>query len=145
MAGAPTFIGAIISVSANTPATVDAAGFNALTYTPVYGVTQMDGLGDTSGTIEVPLLSGRKDYANDIADGGVKKITFAFKSGDAGQTILLNNSNGTTTISVKRLDPDGKISYAYGLASSFVELPAQAGQFKGYTGELMIQSATVRV
>ncbi|MDZ4393867.1 hypothetical protein [Cypionkella sp.] len=144
MAAAISYIGAVIAVSVATPATVDASGFNALTYTTVGKIASFGSVGDSSADIPVELLEGRTEHVNGVKDGGA--IPFAFRSDtDAGQTLLVNNSNNNVDLSFKITDPDGKIAYFYGKIANVKDNERAPGSYKGLTGEVRVNSATVRV
>lgn len=144
MAAASSYIGAVIAVSASTPATIDSSGFAALTYTTVGKVVSWGAVGDTSDNIAIPLLSGRVEHLNGAADGG--EIAWAVRyDTDAGQTILVNNNNNNTTISFKITDPDGKVIYAHGLVANVQDQERNNSNYKGLTGVFRVNSATVRV
>ena len=144
MANAISYIGSTISCVVGVPATVDAAGFGALSYTVIGKVASWPPVGDTSAKIEVELLDGRKEYVAGIKDGGSGEFKLRYDS-DAGQTILVANSNLNVEISFKILHPDGKIAYQYGKVSDVRDLPLEPGSYKGFTGTVSINSATIRV
>ncbi|MDO9099518.1 MAG: hypothetical protein Q7V53_02070 [Caldisericota bacterium] len=144
MAAAISYIGAVIAVSVATPATVDASGFNALTYTTVGKIASFGSIGDSSADIPVELLDGRTEHVNGVKDGGA--IPFAFRyDTDAGQTLLVNNSNNNVDLSFKITDPDGKIAHFYGKIANVKDNERAPGSYKGLSGEIRVNSATVRV
>ena len=144
MAAAISYIGAVIAVSVATPATVDASGFNALTYTTVGKVASFGSVGDSSADITIELLDGRTEHVNGVKDGGV--IPFTVRSDtDAGQTLLVNNSNNNVDLSFKITDVDGKIAYFYGKIANVKDNERAPGSYKGLSGEIRVNSATVRV
>lgn len=144
MANETSYIGAVIAVSASTPATFDGSGFAALSYTTVGKIVAWGAVGDTSASIDVPLLSGRIVHINGALDGGSIAWTVAYDT-DSGQTILKNNSNGTTRLSFKITDPDGQVSYNWGLVADVQDQERNNSNYKGLTGVARINSATVRV
>ncbi len=144
MAAAISYIGAVIAVSVATPATIDASGFNALTYTTVGKIASFGSVGDSSADIPVELLDGRTEHVNGVKDGGAIPFAFRFDT-DAGQTLLVNNSNNNVDLSFKITDPDGKIAYFYGKVANVKDNERAPGSYKGLTGEVRVNSATVRV
>ena len=144
MAAGNSYIGAVIAVSASTPATIDSTGFAALTYTTVGKIVEWGAVGDTSDNISVALLEGRVEHLNGAKDGGEIAFTFRMDS-DAGQTILKNNNNNNTTISFKITDPSGKVTYAHGLVANIQDQPRNNSNFEGMTGVFRVNSATIRV
>lgn len=144
MAAASSYIGAVVAVSASTPATIDSSGFSALSYTTVGKVVSWGAVGDTSDNISIPLLAGRVEHLNGAIDGGEIAWTVRYDT-DAGQTVLVNNSNNNTTLSIKITDPDGKIAYFHGLAANVQDQERNNSSYKGLTGVFRVNSATVRV
>ena len=144
MAAAISYIGAVIAVSVATPATVDSTGFAALSYTTVGKIASFGSVGDSSADIAIELLEGRTEHVNGVKDGGA--IAFAVRyDTDAGQTLLVNNSNNNTDLSFKITDPDGKIAYFYGRIANVKDNERAPGSYKGLSGEVRVNSATVRV
>ncbi|WYK06455.1 hypothetical protein DWF04_022730 [Cereibacter sphaeroides f. sp. denitrificans] len=145
MAAAISYIGATIGCVASSPATDDAAGFGALTYSTIGKIASWGAVGDTSEDITIQLLDGRTEHVNGSKDGGAIPFTFRADAGDAGQTILLAQSNTNTEVSFKITDPDGKIAYFRGKVANVRDQERAAGNYKGYTGEVRVNSATIRV
>ncbi|MFC3180453.1 hypothetical protein [Cypionkella sinensis] len=144
MAAAISYIGAVIAVSVATPATIDASGFNALTYTTVGKIASFGSVGDSSADIAIELLEGRTEHVNGVKDGGAIPFSVRFDT-DAGQTLLVNNSNNNVDLSFKITDPDGKIAYFYGKIANVKDNERAPGSYKGLSGEVRVNSATVRV
>ncbi len=144
MVAAISYIGATIAVAVATPATIDAAGFGALSYTTVGKIASFGAVGDSSADIAVELLDGRTEHVNGVKDGGA--IPFAFRyDTDAGQAILTTNSNNNVDLSFKVTDPDGKLAYFYGKCANVKDNERAPGSYKGLTGEVRVNSATIRV
>ena len=145
MAVPNSYIGALISVSAAVPATVDASGFNALSWTLVGKIVSWGSVGDTTDNISVPLLSGRVVHLNGASDGGEIAFTFVYDTApDSGQTIIINNSNTNVNCSTKIVDPDSKIAYNFGLFANVQDMERTNGGYKGLSGVFRVNSATVR-
>lgn len=146
MAVPNSFIGALISVSAAVPATIDSAGFGALAWTLVGKIVTWGAVGDNTSNISIPLLSGRVLHLNGAADGGEIAFSLVYDTApDAGQTIIINNSNSNVNCSVKIVDPDSKIAYNYGLFANVEDMERSNGNYKGLNGVFRVNSATVRV
>ena len=146
MTTVPSYIGTAVSVVAALPATYNAAGYAALTWTGVIGqLVQFGELGDQSSDINVTTLAGRSLHTNGALDGGEVPFTYVFSAADAGQVILRANSNNNVGVSVRVTDPDGQVSYAAGVVSSVRDAERVDGNYKGQSGKLMINTATVRV
>lgn len=140
-----TYIGAAIAVSAATPATIDAAGFGALTYTSVGHITEWGEVGDSAEDTSETTLAGRTFHANGALDGGAVPFTILIDGANSGQTILRTNNNTNTQVSVKITDPDGQIAYFYGVVANMKDRQRTASTMKGVAGEIRVNSATVRV
>jgi hypothetical protein len=140
-----TYIGATVAVSAAVPATVDQAGFAALTYTAVGSITEWGEVGDSSEDVTETTLAGRTNHANGALDGGSVAFTILSNGTDAGQTILKTKNNTNDEVSVKITDPDGQITYFFGKVANLKDRQRTASTMKGQTGEFRVNSATVRV
>lgn len=139
-------IGMAIAVVASTPATVDAAGFAALTWTATVGdLTKWGASGDTSADIATDYLSGRKTHTNGLLDGGEVDFEYQFTLADAGQVILRAQTNSQTTVSVRETHNDGKVVYYYGKVANVRFREKTATTTKGQTGIIRVNSATVVV
>lgn len=139
-----SYIGAVIACVANTPATIDSAGFGALTYVTIGNIVEFGEVGDTSNDITIETLAGRVAHVNGAKDGGEISFTFAIDGADSGQTILKNNSNTNTEVSFKITDPDGGITYFHGKVANVRDQSRSNSNYKGMTGAIRVNSATVR-
>ncbi len=144
MAAAFSYIGAVIGCVASSPATVDQAGFAALSYTTIGKIVSWGAVGDQSEDIAIPLLDGRVEHVNGSKDGGEIPFTLRFDT-DAGQTILVNNSNNNTDVSFRITDPNGKIAYFFGRVANVRDQERSNSNFMGLTGVVRVNSATIRV
>lgn len=102
-----TGAGATIGLSASAPATYNAAGYTALTYTDVGKVTAF---GDVPSRVyqEVTVMylaSAGTDVAKGGFDLGSQQITVALDAADAGQIMLAAATNSTSPYSVKLFHP----------------------------------------
>lgn len=140
-----TYIGALIAVSAGVPATVDAAGFAARTFTTVGKITEWGETGDQSEDVTETTLAGRTYHANGALDGGSIPFTFLIDGPDAGQTILRTANNTNDEVSVRITDPDGQIIYYHGKVANLRDRARNASTMKGLSGEFRVNSGTVRV
>ncbi len=106
MADPKSYIGALVQVCAAAPATIDAAGFAALSYTTIGKVVSVGALGDQAGDISSPTLGGRIYHANGSIDGGEVPFSVLYDpAGDAGVTLILSRNNLNDTTSFKLTDP----------------------------------------
>jgi len=146
MTTVPTFLGTTVAVVAATPATFNAAGFAALTWTGTVGLlVQLGPLGDQSTDISVtPLAGARTLHTNGAVDGGEVSFTYVFVAADAGQVILRANNNNNTNVSLRVTDPDGTVHYAAGVVANIADAERVDGNYKGQSGVFRINTATVR-
>jgi hypothetical protein len=145
MAAAISYIGAVIGCVVAMPATDDGAGFGALTYATIGKIASWGSLGDTSNDIPVDLLDGRVEHVNGSRDGGAVPFTIRTNDADPGQAILIAQSNTNTEVSFKVTDPDGKIAYFRGKCANVKDMERSSSSYKGFTGEVRVNSATIRV
>lgn len=138
-------VGTLVAVVAATPATVDSAGFGALTWVTVNGVLTWGATGDTSADIPIGQLSGRTLHRNGGVDGGEVPFTLMHVPSDAGQAILRNNSNNNVTVSVRVTEPDGQIFYYFGVSANWRTNERTPTTFKGASGVVRVNSAVVSV
>lgn len=144
MANAISYIGATIGCVVGTPATVDETGFAAMTYVAIGKIASWGEMGDTSSDISVELLDGRVEHVNGSKDGGAIPFTIRADADDLGQPILKAQSNGNAEVSFRVVDPDGAISYFHGKVANVRDSAREPGSYKGFTGEIRVNSATIR-
>ena len=138
------YCGTTLSVVVAAPATIDVAGFAALSWTAnVGGLVDIDPIGDTSQAIQIPYLNGRTGYVGGAVEGGEINGTYAWLTSDAGQVILRANANGNTTISWRVTDPDGRVAYGSGLVGPVRDVGRNSGAYKGQTFVLRVNTATI--
>ncbi|MBO9380242.1 hypothetical protein GG804_26100 [Sphingomonas histidinilytica] len=114
--GGGTAAGTTLSVSAGKPATSDAAGYAALTWTEVGGVEKLGVIGATVNKTEFLLLKGTKLKMKGSADHGTLQPNMLSDAADAGQTIIRTfaDPDNKAEMSVKLTYPDGAIRYSGG-------------------------------
>jgi len=104
--------GTTLAVSVTAPATHDAAGFAALTWTDVGDVSDFGEPGGTTEVLEfVPVETGIKEKFLGVQDNGGYDFVIARDSAAAGQTILTDAYDNRTQISQRVTLPDGDIQY----------------------------------
>ncbi len=145
MANAISYIGATIGCVVGVPATVDSTGFGALTYTTIGKIASFGEVGDTAADTTVDLLDGRIEHVNGAKDGGAVPFTIRADADDLGQPILKAQSNGNNEVSFRIVDPDGRISYFYGKVANVRDTERTSSNYKGFTGEVRVNSPTIRV
>lgn len=143
-----SYIGATVQVVAGAPATEDAAGYTALSFSTALGyVVELGELGDTSNDISVDTLAGRTYHVNGSKDGGEVAFTFAVDGAvsDAGQAILIAKSNTNDEVSFKVTDPDGEVLYFHGKIANVKDQARNNSAYKGMTGAVRVNGPVVRV
>lgn len=116
--------GTKVYASTGTPATINTAGYAALTWTEVQGFSSIGEIGNSRevGTFD-SLVDGRMKYRT-LQDPGEIDAAMADMPADAGQTILRNAydaalGGAAETISVRVEDSTGKGTYARAIVSSW--------------------------
>jgi hypothetical protein len=137
------YCGATLAVVAATPATIDVAGFAALSWTAsITGLVDISEVGDSSADIPIPYLNGRVSHVNGAVDGGEITITFAWETSDPGQVILRNNQNNNVQCSFRLTD--GRIAYFSGVVGSVRDVARDNASYKAQTAVIRVRTATVR-
>lgn len=115
---AMTTTGTTFAVSIGQPATLNKAGFEALTWTTVGGVTNIDPYGPTSSDVTTNhLADGVTRHYKGFADLGDAGVTVDYDAEDAGQDILRALAYGASknvTGSYRITMQDGSIDYLRG-------------------------------
>ena len=83
-----TAAGSAIALTPASPATSDAAGYAALTFTEVGNVEKIGTLGATFAKVEFQPLKGPKQKYKGSVDYGTLAPSMAIDTADAGQTLL---------------------------------------------------------
>lgn len=94
--GLQTGAGATIAISVAAPATFDAAGYAALTFTEAGNCEKIGGLGATYAKTEFQPLKGAKQKLKGSPDYGSLQPSFAIDDTDAGQTIFRTAADNET-------------------------------------------------
>jgi len=88
--------GAALAISAASPATQDAAGYAALTFTEIGGIEKLGTIGSQYAKIEFQPLRGAKQKLKGSPDYGSLQPSLAHDDSDAGQTLLRTSANEET-------------------------------------------------
>ena len=113
-------IGGFMSVSAATPATFDAAGYVALTFTDVGEASEIPEYGAAHAVNTfTPLKTGIDNKFHGALNYGSVTIPLGYDSADAGQIILLAALASKDAISFRETRSDGTIRYIMGKVFSF--------------------------
>jgi hypothetical protein len=112
--------GGFLSVSAATPATFDAAGYVALSWTEVGEATEIPENGPVHAVVTfTPLKTGIDNKFHGALNYGSITVPLGYDSADAGQSILLAALTSKDEISFRETRSDGSIRYKMGKVMSF--------------------------
>lgn len=145
--GTMTSTGTKLYVTAVTPATFDAVGYAALSFTEVKEVTTIPAYGAQRAVVtHQPLATGVDQKEHGFINYGSVAVEGAHDPEDAGQA-LLNNAVLTTgqNISVKIQYQDGSVDYTYGKAFSKTKNPGSANSMVGSSMSIEFNKAIVPV
>jgi hypothetical protein len=95
--GSTTAAGSALAIGATAPATMDAAGFAALTLTEIGSLEKIGTLGASFAKVEFTPLKGAKDKHKGSPDYGSLQPSMAFDSTDAGQVLLRTAADDATS------------------------------------------------
>ena len=113
-------IGGFLSVSAATPATFDADGYSALTWTEVGEASEIPEFGAAySAVMFTSIKTGIENKFHGALNYGSITIPLGYDSTDAGQIILLAALASKDEISFRETRSDGTIRYIMGKVMSF--------------------------
>ena len=121
MTGSITAAGTSLSISAGAPATEDAAGYAALTYTEIGQIEKLGALGASYSKIEFKPLKGPTQKHKGGIDYGSLQPSLAHDDSDAGQTLLRTASDSNNLYAFKVVYPDGAIRYFRGRVFGYPE------------------------
>lgn len=117
-----TAAGSALAISAGAPATQDAAGFVALTFTEVGGIDKIGAIGAIFAKVEFQPLKGAKQKHKGSVDYGSLSPSLAIDEADAGQTLLRAAADHQTALYAFKVTlADGAIRYFQGKAFGFPE------------------------
>ena len=121
MADAVTYAGLILSVSAGVPATYDASGFGALTYSAVGEVTTAPGSGGkTFEDVSYTVLADRATkHLKGTSDQAEQTLEVIDDRSDAGQILLKAALESDNQYAFKVLYNNGEIDYFQALVTGY--------------------------
>lgn len=124
-----TSAGSKLAISAAAPATEDAAGYGALTYTVIGGIEKIGTIGATIDKVEFQPLDGPKEKHKGPVDYGSLQPSLAIDADDAGQTLFRTAAapGNNALYSVQVTLPDGSKRWSQGRAFGFPETIDGAG------------------
>jgi hypothetical protein len=136
-------IGSTFSIATGEPATLDQAGYEALTFAEVGNVATIGGTGDTHADITPPpdLKTGRQLHFTGAKDGGEVAITIHTEDfADAGQDAVRAANGQRANFSFKIEDPDGNVEYSFGRVVNYRKIEKSATSYEGVEFILRINS-----
>lgn len=148
MADPKSYIGATLSIFVGAPATYDAAGFAALSWSATLGkIASIGQIGDESEAISVPTLEGRTYIMNGSVSGGEIPISFLYDpaGGSAAVAIINANKDTNNVVSLRIIDPDSKVTYLTGYLANFKDNERGPSSAKGYNFVCRATGAPIRV
>jgi hypothetical protein len=138
-------IGGFLSASAAAPATYDAAGYAALSWTEVGEATEIPEYGaEHSTNTHTPLKTGIVNKYHGELNYGSISVPMAYDEVDAGQIILKAAIASKNEISFRETRSDGSIVYSSGKVMSF-KTGASVGSVVPATSAIELTRATVDV
>jgi len=147
--GIQTSLGTVYETSAAEPATYDAAGFLALTFTEVGEVTNLGDFGPTFEDVtHVPLKTGITEHRKGSVDYGELAMTVAADDSDAGQTLIdagVNGANRDVVYSHKVTLQSGAIRYFTGQLFSNPESVGDASSMVNMAVNVKLSGSIVKV
>jgi len=92
-----TAAGSALAISAGNPASNDAAGYAALTYTEIGQIDKIGAIGAVFAKVEFQPLKGAKQKHKGSRDNGSLSPTLAHDESDAGQALLRTAADDATS------------------------------------------------
>lgn len=145
--GSTTAAGSALAISAGIPATNDAAGYAALTYTEIGQIEKIGAIGAVFAKVEFQPLKGAKQKHKGSVDYGSLSPTLAHDDSDAGQTLLRTAAaNATSTLySFKVTYPDNAIRYFQGRVFGYPETTDGADSILTAAPTIEISTSIIKV
>lgn len=119
--GSITAAGTALAISVAAPATQDAAGYGALTYTEIGSIDKIGSIGAVFAKVDFQPLKGAKQKHKGSVDYGSLNPSLAHDDADAGQIILRASAVSNNLYSFKVTFPDGAIRYFQGRTFGYPE------------------------
>lgn len=141
-----TSAGTDISICANAPATYNATGFAALTWTSIGEVTELGEFGRVYNIVKLNLLKDRRTVKRKGSyDDGTVAAQMARVPDDAGQAILVAAVNSDSSYSIKVTLQDGTKFYFSAQISSYTTNVGNVDQITSATVNFEIDNNIIEV
>ncbi len=134
-------IGTTIEIASGVPATIDAAGYAALTYVKAEGLVSVGSIGDSHASINVPdLETGRTGTKKGAVTGTATPVVFrdilVAGTRDQGQTNFKEAAKSRDEYSFKVTDPDGAIDYVSGVVMNHNRNERTDSSYAGFSVDI---------
>lgn len=142
-------IGTTLACSTASPATYDASGYGALTFTDIGKIASISERGDSHNEITPPadLATGRITPRKGAVSGGNITVTVHTEDyADGGQDLIRTAAaaiNDDAILSFEETDRAGNIRYWEGEVHSFRWIEASADSYAGCSFGILVHTATV--
>ena len=142
-----TAAGTALAISAAKPASEDATGYAALTFTEIGNVESIGTIGATTEVVTFQPLKGAQQKHKGPTNFGSLTPTLAHTDADAGQTLLRTAADDTTNklYSFKVTYPDGAVRYFGGRVFGYPENVGAATTMLTATPTVEISTRVVKV
>jgi hypothetical protein len=141
MANGITYAGLTLSVSAAIPATYDAVGFAALTYTAVGEVSSVGDRGQTYEDVTFTTLADRATkHLKGTSDQPETAIELIINRADAGQVLLKAASDSDAQYAFKIEYNNGEVDYFQALVYSFMTVGGDSNTVRTGTVNVRLDS-----
>ncbi len=138
--------GSTLAISAAAPASEDAAGYNALTWTNIGEITELGEVGATSNLItHNPVADKITRKLKGSRNFGSMNLSMARDTGDAGQTLLRAAAAADGLYSFRLTLQNGAKLYFRALTMSAVTSVSGVDSITALTANLELSSAIVEV
>ena len=141
-----TSAGTTVAVSASLPASYNATGYGALTYTDIGEITEAGEFGRSYELITHNPLGDRETYKRKGSyNSGTLALQMARVPADAGQVLLVAAVDLDTSQSFEVTLQDGTILYFTGQVMSYTTNVGSTNQITAATVNVEIDSALIEV
>lgn len=142
-----TAAGSKLAISAAAPATTDASGYAALTYTSIGQVEQLGAFGATTEVVNFQPLDGPLQKYKGPNNSGAISPSLAHDDADAGQTLLRTAADDATSklYSFRVTLPNGAKRYFGGRVFGYPETVGAANSMVMANPSIEISTDVVKV
>lgn len=136
--------GSTISISAAAPATFNAAGYGALTYTIIRDVTDIGMIGPESAVITHQPVNENTTYkVKGVRNNGQLSLKGARAPTDPGQMLLIAGEASNAPVSIKIVLQNGAVLYSQALVMSYKTSIGTSSQITGFESNVEISGDVI--